>query len=157
MGDLVNRSGKRILLRRAMKASFSAKDAKVLLVDDDDLNQKIANRLLSVFSIDAVIADSGRKALELVKNTAFDMIFLDHMMPGLDGPSTLEQMRLNDLLPGNTRVIALTATISPNAREEYIAAGFSDYLSKPIEPDKLEALLEKWLPPEVIKRNTGEG
>ena len=79
------------------------------------------------------------------------MVFLDHMMPEMDGLETFEHMRTESLLPERTKVVALTAKAGPNAQAVYMEAGFTDYLSKPIELDSLEAILQKWLPEEVIQ------
>ena len=126
-----------------------AENAKVHVVDDNEMNLKVAKNLLGLFKIDAQLSDSGAGAIECVKKEHYHLILLDHMMPQMDGKETLAKMKAEDLLPSDTKVIALTANAINGAREEYLSAGFDDYLSKPIEIDNLEDILKKWLPDEV--------
>ena len=150
MGEFSVRKKSRRRQRRKEMA-FSAPEAKVLVVDDNDMNQKVSSKLMGLFGIRPILVNSGAAALEQVRSTEFDMVFLDHMMPEMDGLETFEHMRTESLLPERTKVVALTAKAGPNAQAVYMEAGFTDYLSKPIELDSLEAILQKWLPEEVIQ------
>ncbi|MCM1264398.1 MAG: response regulator [Butyrivibrio sp.] len=133
-------------------AGFSAPDAEVLVVDDNAVNRKVFGNLLNQTQVKITEAESGAKCLELTKQKKFDIIFLDHMMPEMDGIETLARIKKDSgNLCGNIPVIALTANAISGAREKYLQAGFSDYLSKPIVSSKLEKMLLDYLPGELIK------
>ncbi|MCM1539867.1 MAG: response regulator [Blautia sp.] len=133
-------------------AAFTAPDAEVLVVDDNAVNRKVFGNLLNQTQVKITEAESGAKCLELTKQKHFDIIFLDHMMPEMDGLETLKRMRADSGNPcRNTPVIALTANAISGARERYLASGFNDYLSKPIVSEKLEKMLRDYLPEELVK------
>ena len=131
---------------------FTAPAAKILIVDDTPMNLTVVKGLLKQTKIQIDTAESGFEALELVKKNLYDIIFLDHRMPKMDGVETLQEMqKLADNLNSETPVISLTANAVSGAREQYIAAGFQDYLTKPINSAKLEELIMKYLPAEKIQ------
>ena len=133
------------------KESFHAPDAYVLIVDDTEMNLTVVKGLLKATAVKIETARSGEETLKLVVKDKFDMIFLDHRMPGMDGIETLEAMKgLEGNLNINTPVIALTANALSGARETYLSAGFDDFLSKPIDGSKLEALMIEHLPKEKV-------
>ena len=110
------------------------------------MNLKVIKGLLKKTCIQIDTANSGMECLECVKGKQYDIIFLDHMMPEMDGIETLQQMKLlADNLNKNTPVIMLTANATRGAREEYIQAGFSDYLTKPVKEEDLQEILAKYL------------
>ena len=123
-----------------------APEARLLVVDDNSMNLKVAKNLLSIYGINADSADSGERALELAEKNSYDLILLDHMMPKMDGIEVLRQLKDRGLTDENTVITALTANAINGAREMYLAAGFDDYLTKPIESRALEKLLRKSLP-----------
>ena len=131
--------------------SFRAPGAEILVVDDTRINLTVIRGLLKQTLVRIDTAESGRETLQLVCEKKYDVIFLDHRMPEMDGLETRQAM---EELPGNlntdTPCIALTANAVSGAREEYLAAGFADYLSKPVDPDKLERMLIQYLPPEKV-------
>ena len=127
-----------------------APDAKILVVDDNEMNLRVAVGLLRLCGIVPDTVDSGEKALGLVKQKTYDVILLDHMMPKMDGLETLNRMKAQDLLPETTSVIALTANAIVGAKEMYLQAGFDDYISKPIESRILEKRLAAHLPKEKL-------
>ena len=131
--------------------ALRAPEARVLVVDDNDMNLKVAGNLLGLFGIRAQFAGSGFDAIERLRTEHYHIILLDHMMPKMDGVETLERMRSEGLLPDDTRVIALTANAVNGARERYLSAGFDDYLSKPMEVKQLEEALRRWLPEKLVK------
>ena len=134
----------------APKEFLKAPGAKILAVDDTRLNLKVINGLLKRNLIVPDLADSGEKCLAYAKKSFYHIIFLDHMMPVMDGMETLKRLKkLN--LPRETKIIVLTANAISGAREKYLALGFDDYLSKPIDVNKLEGILKKHLPPELIR------
>lgn len=130
--------------------TLRAEGARVLVVDDNDMNLKVAKNLLKLFGITPDLAESGMEAMERLRaGNAYHVILLDHMMPKMDGIETLQRMKEEKLLSGNTPVIALTANAINGAKEQYLQAGFDDYLSKPIDVLKLEQLLVRFLPKEL--------
>ncbi|MCM1048382.1 MAG: response regulator [Clostridiales bacterium] len=133
-------------------AGFIAPDAEVLVVDDNAVNRKVFENLLSQTQVKITEAESGAKCLGLTKQKKFDIIFLDHMMPEMDGIETLQRIKNDpENLCSNIPVIALTANAISGAKEKYLEAGFSDYLSKPIVSSKLERMLCNYLPDELLK------
>ena len=138
--------------------SFEAPDASVLVVDDNDMNLAVFKALLKRTRMNIVTADSGRKCLELVKKTPFHIIFMDHMMPEMDGIETLHEMqKLTDFPNEKTPVIALTANALSGARESYLQEGFVDFLTKPIDADLLEQMVLSYLPKELVDRKRLSG
>ena len=131
---------------------FTAPNATILVVDDNAMNLSVMKELLKRTKINVDLAASGKECLELTKHKVYDMILLDHMMPELDGIETLNILRA-DLANRNrkTAVIALTANASAGSREMYLENGFDDYFAKPIQADKLEALLIKYLPKAFVR------
>ena len=115
---------------------------KVLVVDDNKINIKLASRLLSQYNFEIDSALSGKKCIEMVKQKKYDLIFLDHMMPDLDGIQTMRLLKQSGyFLPP---VIALTANSYTGIREKYISEGFSDYLSKPINIKELNKIIDNY-------------
>jgi len=133
------------LSRPEKKERVQFPGACVLVTDDNDMNRKVARNLLKLFGISAELAASGPETLEKIKKKHYDLIFLDHMMPKMDGLETLEKIKEEKLLSKDTAVIALTANAVIGAKEFYIGSGFRDYLSKPIEMDRMEEILCRYL------------
>jgi len=134
------------------RVSCVAPNARVLVVDDNSMNRKIFASLLKQTKIQVFTVSSGKKCLDIVCREHFDLIFMDHLMPEMDGVETLHRLRE---LPGNlcqnTPVIALTANAFSGAQEKYIAMGFDAFLAKPIITEKLEAMLQAMLPKELLE------
>ena len=135
------------------KQQLIAPDAKVLIVDDNGMNLKVATGLLKPYKMQLFTAESGYQAIEMVKNETYDLILMDHMMPGMDGVETVHKIRA---LPGdyfqNIPIIALTANAVNGAREMFLRESFQDFASKPIEIKTLERVLKKWLPKSKQKK-----
>lgn len=158
MGDFGKRYQQYLSTSDDDKLSFLAPDAKILVVDDVTMNLKVVEGLLKATKIQIDTAVSGSECLECVKTTPYQMIFLDHMMPEMDGLETLEHMKnLADNPNAQTPVIMLTANAIVGAKEEYIEAGFTDYLTKPIRETELLELILKYLPEELVCENGGQG
>ena len=137
------------------RGGFEAPQANILVVDDNGINLDVFQALLERTKMNIATADSGRACLELVKKERFHIIFMDHMMPEMDGVETLHEMRKLTRFPNeNTPVIALTANGISGAREFYLREGFADFLAKPVDPDVLEGIIVSYLPEELVKRNT---
>ncbi|MBR4759168.1 MAG: response regulator [Lachnospiraceae bacterium] len=141
--------------RRAEEGTnFTAAQAKVLVVDDNEMNTKVARNLMGLYGIKPDIAMSGEEGIEKIKAKKYDLIFLDHMMPKMDGIETLQKLKEEKIaLPP---MVALTANAVVGARETYLQAGFDDYLSKPIEMKKLEDKLRRFLPANLIVEGKSE-
>lgn len=131
------------------RVKYTAKEARILVVDDNKMNLKVFKNLLKQSQMDIRVAESGKKCVEMVKNQAFDMIFLDHMMPGMDGIEIFKVLR-NTNLCNKTPIIMLTANAVVGSREAYLEMGFDDFLSKPIIPDKLDDMIIRYLPKEKL-------
>ncbi len=135
---------------------FSAPDARVLVVDDNEMNLKVIDNLLGLFGIRSDLESSGKDAISTMRKKEYDIVFMDHMMPEMDGIETLKKLREENLVPEHTVVIALTANAIVGSREIYMAAGFNDYLTKPLEMDRLTAALDKYLPEDKKKEAVSE-
>lgn len=129
------------------EVSFEDSDARILVVDDNSINRKVFINLLKQTKAQIDEASSGFECIEKVQKNYYDVIFLDHMMPEMDGVETLHKMKeLVDYPCQNTPVVALTANAIQGAKEMYLSEGFDDFLSKPIRPDKLEKMVLDLLP-----------
>ena len=128
-----------------------APDASILVVDDVPVNIKVFCGLLKDTMMHIDTATSGHEALRKIRSNTYDIIFLDHMMPDLNGIETLKFIKENtESKPQKTPVIMLTANAILGAKEEYLQIGFDDYLSKPIQKDRLLKLIRQYLPDELI-------
>ena len=127
---------------------FKAPDACILMVDDTPINIVVFKGLLKKTEIKVDSATGGRECIELATKNKYDIIFLDHMMPVMDGIETLKELR--EKYPDNpnadTPIVCLTANAISGAKETYMEAGFTDYLTKPINPVKLEEMIYSYLP-----------
>lgn len=138
------------------EVEFTAPEALVLIVDDNEMNLKVAKGLLRPYKVKTVTASSGKDALELIKSQKFDMIYMDHMMSDMDGIETVSHIRKSDDEHNrNIPVVALTANAVSGVREMFLNAGFQDFVSKPIENAALQRSLKKWLPKEKIQKEQG--
>ena len=136
---------------------FTAPDADVLVVDDIDTNLKVAEGLLMPYKMRLCLCKSGMEAIETIKNKKIDVVLMDHMMPEMDGIEAVahirvweKKMQVKNPMP----IIALTANAVSGTRKMFLENGFNDYLSKPINTVKLNAVLEKWIPAEKQKKQT---
>ena len=142
----------------AYMATFTAPEAQILVVDDNATNLKVFVSLLKCTKVNVDVADSGKACLEMVSRKAYDLIFLDHMMPEMDGIETLHQMKqLENNQCVNTPIVALTANAITGAKEMYLSEGFDAFLPKPINPDKLEQMILRLLPRDLLLFDIEEG
>ena len=138
--------------RRNSSIRFVAPKARILVVDDNAINLKVAVGLMRPYHMQVVTADSGREALFLLRSKDFDLVFMDHMMPGLDGVETTRLIReRNDEYYKKLPIIALTANAVNGVREMFIQSGLNDYIAKPIELSALDRVLKTWLPADLIR------
>lgn len=130
---------------------FMAPKAKLLIVDDHEMNLKVAKGLLEPLRVQIDTAENGKEAIEKIQKKSYDLVFMDHMMPVMDGveaTKTLRSMEDDDIqtLP----IVALSANATVEARELFASNGFSDFVAKPIKLKELCACIRKWLPEELI-------
>ncbi len=120
--------------------------ARLLLVEDNEINRQVAQELLEGFGIDVTTAENGAEAIELVNEAQFDGVLMDMQMPVMDGVTATRQIRKNPL-HAKLPVIALTANVMVSQQNEFLDAGITDHIGKPIDPDRLVATLAKWVRP----------
>lgn len=131
--------------------TFTAPDAHILVVDDNAMNLLVVQSLLKVTKIHVDTADSGFSWIEKMKYNRYDLVFVDHMMPDMDGIEALQKVKeMQSFIDYPIPVIILTANAIAGSREKYMGAGFTDYLSKPIDSSKLEHMLIKHLPKHLV-------
>ncbi len=152
LGDYENAYKNYAGAKHNYREKFTAPNAQVLVIDDNPMNLMVFKSLLKRTRMNIDTANDGDEGLTLAYDKKYDIIFFDHMMPGKDGIEALHKLRLMEKGPNiSTPSICLTANAISGAREQYIEAGFDDYLTKPIDPDKLEDLLLAYLPKELIE------
>jgi CheY-like chemotaxis protein len=139
---------------------FTAPDARLLIVDDIVTNLNVAKGLLSLYQTDITTATSGKEAIELIKKNHYDIVFMDHMMPEMDGIEATAAIRAwedeqqtpteqsSKEYAKRVPIIALTANAVTGMKEMFLSRDFNDYLSKPIEISKLDGMMDKWIPAE---------
>ena len=133
---------------------FYAPDAKILVVDDNEMNLKVFLGLLKNHGMQIDTAMSGKECLARIEQNAYHIIFMDHLMPEMDGVETLRRIRkLKTNQNKDAVIVALTANAVSGAREMFLEEGFDDYLSKPIIAIKLEQMIQKYLPKELLMKN----
>ena len=136
---------------------FVAPDAKILIVDDIDTNLRVAEGLMSPYRMQLKTCKSGPEAIELVSSENYDLVFMDHMMPGMDGIEATKRIRdMDGGRHSSLPIVALTANAVSGIREMFLNCGFNDLLSKPIDTVKLNAALEQWIPKEKQDKSTGK-
>ncbi len=136
--------------QNAEKSRFKAPDAKVLVVDDNYVNLKVAKGLMEPYEFNIDTAENGLIAVEKIKANHYDLVFMDHMMPEMDGiDATIAIRNLEGDYFKNLPIVALTANAIIGIRDLFIKEGMNDFLEKPIEMRKLNNILLKWLPHEM--------
>jgi CheY-like chemotaxis protein len=128
-----------------METPISAPEAKVLVVDDNEINLNVMCGLLQLYDIKADMATSGSQSIDMVKSKQYDLVFMDHMMPVMDGIEATSIIREVGI---SVPIIALTANAVIGAKEMLLSSGMNDFLSKPIIKSSLNRVLREWLPPE---------
>lgn len=156
--NVMNQNKDEIMIQDHLeKEILMAPRAKALIVDDNPMNLKVTGGLLGPYQMELTFAGSGAEAIEKVENQSFDIIFMDHMMPGMDGVEAVSCIRERDGWCKTVPIVALTANVIEGAREMFLANGFQDFVAKPVELGQLERVLKKWLPAEMLERNESVG
>jgi signal transduction histidine kinase/CheY-like chemotaxis protein/HPt (histidine-containing phosphotransfer) domain-containing protein len=149
MANVLNGDNARTYAAPERSAPFVAPRAKVLIVDDIPTNLRVAAELMAPYRMQIDSCQSGAEAVAMAQSRRYDLIFMDHMMPGMDGIKATALIRAIDDADGYYQtlpVIMLTANAVSGQREMFLQNGANDFLAKPIEVQKLNAILEKWLP-----------
>ena len=157
VGDFESIRNSQPLISAKHYGSFEAPEANILVVDDNTLNLVVFTSFLKVTKMNIVTAESGKKCLELVKEQPFHIIFMDHMMPEMDGIETFHEIQKLKGSPNEkTPVIALTANLVAGVKEYFLEEGFTDFLSKPIDSIKLEQMIVTYLPEDLVHKKESE-
>ena len=152
LGDFEKLYKEHVNVVDAAHERFEAPEAKILVVDDVQMNLKVFAGLLKGTKIQIDTAINGAEALELIQGKRYDVIFLDHMMPVMDGVEAFRRMKKLEKNPNAiTPVVMLTANAVSDARNGYMDEGFSDYMAKPIREEVLLATLKKFLSKDLVK------
>ncbi|MCR5303071.1 MAG: response regulator, partial [Lachnospiraceae bacterium] len=143
--------------RADIRKSFTAPEAQILVCDDMNVNIVVASRDIEHFGCVVDSALSGAACVQMALEKHYDIIFIDHMMPGMDGIEVINALKSNEeamnggILEG-TRFIAMTGNAGDDSRELYINAGFDDYISKPVDMNRLTQLLLRYLPQTKLRK-----
>lgn len=131
-------------------------DVNILVVDDNEINLNVAKGLFGLLGINIATASSGMQAIEMVQKTEFDIVFMDHMMPGIDGIQTTKRIRKLGNKFTKLTIIALTANAIKGAREMFLEEGLDDFITKPIDTNELKNMIIKWSKPKNTVVEYGE-
>ena len=154
VGDINEAYKKNAIKLAGYKEKLHAPKAHLLFVDDTEMNLEVIKGLLKKTGIKIDTALSGMETLELVTQNSYDILFIDHRMPEMDGIETFHALQsLEGNLCKDKPCIALTANAISGVRQMYLREGFTDYLSKPVDPEKLADLIRKYLPEDYIEEN----
>ena len=144
---------KRGMEHKQFKVDFNAPTAKILVVDDNKVNLRVAAGLLKKFGIVPDTVDNGRDSVEIIRGKSkYDLIFMDHMMPEMDGIEATKMIRnIGTLYTDSLPIIALSANAVKGMEQEFLMGGMNDFLPKPINLEMLGSILQKWLPKDMIQ------
>ena len=132
--------------------TFTLPEATILLVDDNEINREVAQALLEPFEMKIDVVSNGKEALDLVQQNHYDLVFMDHYMPVMDGVEATRRIRsLEGDYYKNLPILALTADAVQGVKEEFLAAGMNDFVSKPIAMKDITAALSRWIPEGKIR------
>ena len=137
--------------------SFTLYGTQALIVDDNSINLMVGSELFRSYGMEVIAVESGQDALEACRTAPFDIIFMDHMMPGMDGIETTRLIRARKGPNKNTPIIALTANVVNSMKEQYLDNGMNDFISKPIEMTELNRVLLQWLPESLVQKCAARG
>lgn len=143
--------GAQIRKKENFQTSFTAPEARILIVDDNKVNLKVAEGLLRPYQMKVDTADSGGRAIEKIQGKEYDLVFMDHMMPKMDGVDAAKIIReLDDPYYKQLPIVALSANAVRGAKEMFLEAGMNDFVPKPIEMRVMDRVLRRWLPADKI-------
>ena len=155
VGDIREAFRKEAEERGRFRGGFVAPQAKILAVDDNDMNLMVIQGLLKQTQMQIDTVSGGQEALELCDSKKYDLIFMDHMMPGMDGVETMKELHKDKKgINYATPVVVLTANAVAGCKDLYLKEGFVDYISKPVDVMKLDRVLRTYLEPSLIREGT---
>ncbi len=149
VGKRKSRQSHNLLAQMEADQKIVAPSARILVVDDSTMNQDLVRGILRGTKIKIDTAINGEEAVEKLEEQKYHMVLMDHMMPVMDGMEALKLIKERNLCQG-VPVVVLTANVAPGAKEEYLKAGFDDYLTKPVIPQQLESAIKRHLPKRLI-------
>jgi len=153
-GFLDNKEFASLFLDKNTGGEYFYPDARILVVDDNQVNIQVAEGLLKKFNITPDYVLSGYDALKKLEHNSYDIIYMDHQMPGMDGIETMERIRQQENASGkHSIIVALSANAVNGARENFIKKGFDDFVAKPVQRRDFAANLQKWLDPKLRQDN----
>ncbi|MCD8351693.1 MAG: response regulator [Planctomycetaceae bacterium] len=160
LAKFLNRSGRRTSARSIASDTSVAprpqfRDVSALVVDDNRINLMVCEKMLHLYGVAVTTAPGGREGLALARENKYDILFVDHMMPEVDGIEVTEEIRSHDGPNKRTPIVALTANVVNDMRSFYIQAGMDDFVGKPIDRNELTRVLTQWLPPEKVIQTMG--
>ncbi|MBR4759745.1 MAG: response regulator [Lachnospiraceae bacterium] len=135
--------------KEAKEGALRCEGVRALVVDDEPMNLMVAKGIFARYGMEVTCAESGKEAIELAKDQVFDIVFMDHMMPEMDGVEAMKRLR-TETGRRDLPVVALTANAVSTAKEMFISEGFDGFVSKPVEMEELESVLKKALPKSMI-------
>ena len=143
-----------LLYHKDNLSRFIAPAARILVVDDNPLNLSVVEGLMRPYRVQVIKAESGRAAITMLRSKDMDVVFMDHMMPEMDGIEATQIIRaMNGDYYKQLPIIALTANAVEGARKMFLNSGFNDFLAKPIEVSALDRILKTWLPKELMQNS----
>lgn len=143
-----------LLYHKDNLSRFIAPAARILVVDDNPLNLSVVEGLMRPYRVQVIKAESGRAAISMLRSKDMDVVFMDHMMPEMDGIEATQIIRaMNGDYYKKLPIIALTANAVEGARKMFLNSGFNDFLAKPIEVSALDRILKTWLPKELMQNS----
>jgi len=131
-------------VEKQLQKTDTASKIKILLVEDNNVNQMVATRMLQRIGYNADLASNGLEAVEAIENIAYDLVFMDISMPEMDGLTACSLIRANENLTKQPIIVAMTANAMHGDRENYLKVGMDDYISKPVNIEELKKIIEKW-------------
>ena len=156
--QLINGEEQVFVRNVSVEQAFTAPKAQILVVDDNKINVKVAKGLLAPYQMQIDVAEDGKQALQMVQQKKYDMVFMDHMMPVMDGIEATEKIReMKGACYQKLPIIALSANATSEAKEMFVQAQMDDFISKPIREKELVACIRKWLPEDLIEYGEKDG
>jgi signal transduction histidine kinase/DNA-binding response OmpR family regulator len=143
-----------LTMKDALAAKFAGAPARVLVAEDNAVNQKLAVRMLEKLGLRADVAGNGREALRMLEMAPYDLVFMDCQMPEMDGYEATREIRRREMAGHRVAIVAMTAEALSGSREACLAAGMDDHIAKPVKLENIFAVLQKWLPGSKPERHT---